>query len=126
MLFPCNFGHSHDASGSADHLESCLCKQSSKPSISTQPLPVLWLNGSITHLWLALSLSLENPNTSLLLNQRINHFHRKTMTSSEVAQKPAKTQQVAANQQPQYAREEKEQSASASASAGVCFESRRW
>jgi hypothetical protein len=46
-----------------------------------------------------------------------------TMTTSEVTHKPAKSQQVAANQQPQYAREEKEQSASASASAGVCFES---
>ncbi|KAI4831937.1 hypothetical protein E4T44_06860 [Aureobasidium sp. EXF-8845] len=41
------------------------------------------------------------------------------MTSSEVTQKSAKSQQVAANQQPQYAREEKEQSASASASAGL-------
>jgi hypothetical protein len=62
-------------------------------------------------------------DTNLLLNQKINHFHQRTMTSSEVAQKPAKTQQVAANQQPQYAREEKEQSASASASAGVCLKS---
>lgn len=41
------------------------------------------------------------------------------MTSSEVAQKSSQGQQVAAKQ-PQYAREEKEQSASASASAGVC------
>ncbi|THY64593.1 hypothetical protein D6C97_02651 [Aureobasidium pullulans] len=40
------------------------------------------------------------------------------MTSSEVAQKPAKGQQVASSK-PQYAREEKEQSASASASAGL-------
>jgi len=42
------------------------------------------------------------------------------MTSSEVAQKPAQSQQVS-SKQPQYAREEKEQSASASASAGVCL-----
>jgi predicted glycosyltransferase involved in capsule biosynthesis len=60
-------------------------------------------------------------NSSSLI--QIYHFHHTTMTSSEVAQKPAKAQQVAANQQSQYAREEKEQSASASASAGVCLKS---
>ena len=41
------------------------------------------------------------------------------MTSSEVAKSSTQSQQVA-SKQPQYAREEKEQSASASASAGVC------
>lgn len=43
------------------------------------------------------------------------------MTSSEVTQKSTQGGQQVAAKQPQYAREEKEESASASASAGVCF-----
>lgn len=90
-------------------------KQSIHP-ISTQPLPALWLESSTPSVaYFSLLSDTEYPLVSTE-----SSLCQSTMTSSEVAQKPAQSQQVS-SKQPRYAREEKEQSASASASAGVCL-----